>query len=192
MRGNRTMAPKNLPHIDLLRQLIDYDPDTGVLRWLERTPDMFTDSGGLAVLHCQSWNSRFSGKVTGYLAKTGYLMVKIGRRLYSAHRLAWAIHHGIEPADQIDHINGERADNRIINLRSVSASDNSRNQKMRTTNTTGVMGVNWHPARQRWVSNIYADGRRTHLGYFRSFDAAVAARKAAEVTHGFHSNHGRN
>lgn len=185
------MAPKKLPHINLLRQLLDYDMDTGVLTWRKRTPDMFTKSGGLAKLHCQSWNFRFAAMAAGSLVNNGYLTVNIKSQAYAAHRLAWAIHHGEEPCEQVDHINGERADNRIVNLRVVSASDNSRNQKVRSNNTTGVMGVNWHPARRRWVSNIYADGRRVHLGYFHSFDDAVIARKRAEKANNFHPNHGR-
>lgn len=186
------MAPKNLPHVELLRQLLSYDPATGVLTWRERTPDMFTKSGDFAVLHCQSWNARFAHKVAGSPVNNGYLTVNIGGSLFTAHRLGWTIHHGSPPTDQVDHINGDKADNRIANLRDVTASDNSRNQKMRATNTTGVMGVNWHPARRCWVSNIYADGRRWHLGYFRTFDEAVTARKDAELKHGFHPTHGRD
>jgi len=103
----------------------------------------------------------------------------------------WAIVHGEWPEWQIDHINGVRRDTRLCNLRSVSASENSRNCALSTRNKSGSIGVCWDAHHNKWHASIKVDGRQVALGRFSEFENAVSARKAAEAKYGYHVNHGR-
>lgn len=185
------MTAKNLPSPELLRKLLRYEPDTGKLYWRERTPDMFVDGKRSAEGCCSNWNSRYAGKEAFTAFQNGYLHGSIFDRLYLTHRVIWAICHGAWPLAQIDHINGDRRDNRIKNLRSVSHAENGKNQKLSLRNTSGVCGVSWHGSRKKWHSRIMLDGKELHIGYFTDKADAIAARKAAEAKYGFHPNHGR-
>lgn len=109
-----------------------------------------------------------------------------------AHQVAWAYMHGdIEEDFQIDHINGKRDDNRIINLRAIPEADNRRNMARSKRNRSGVTGVSWIRTRGKWLARITYDGRIIDVGRFEVFEEAVAARKEAEKRYGFHENHGR-
>jgi hypothetical protein len=173
------MPATNLPSADDIRKRLAYDTDTGVFVWRR------------CVTMPNNWNARYAGAVAGCIDTHGYRLIRIDGRLRYAHRLAWLIVTGEWPADQIDHVSGNRADNRIANLRAVSHADNMRNAAMRADNTSGHMGVNWHKAAGKWRAKIKADGRDIHLGLFPDLSDAIAARKAAEITYGFHPNHGR-
>lgn len=106
--------------------------------------------------------------------------------------MIWVLHYGEWPKGHIDHINGNRLDNRIENLRDVPPnSDNQRNIAIPRHNTSGVMGVCWHKRNKGWQVRIKANGRNIYVGVFKNFDEAVSARKAAEKTYGYHPNHGR-
>lgn len=172
---------------EMMKSLIEYSPETGRMTWRPRSRSMF--GSGRA---CSTWNARFSGTDALHSGNgCGYRRGSVLGKLQCAHRVAWAILHGAWPDGQIDHINGDRADNRAVNLRCVSHADNGRNQKRASTNTSGATGVHWHKKLGKWQSHITIDRKTKFLGYFDNFDAAVAARKAAEVKHGFHANHGR-
>lgn len=97
------------------------------------------------------------------------------------------------PNGEIDHINGIRSDNRLCNLRDVSALENRRNSALHGRNKSGVSGVRKRTDRkgERWIARVYLDGKAIHLGSFDTFDAAVTARRGAERKYGYHSNHGR-
>lgn len=172
---------KELPSVDYLRQRLAYAPDTGALTWL----------------HCAgiraTWNTKFAGRQAGYvMPSTGYVTVSINNARYLAHRVAWAIHFGEDPLTaEIDHINGDRQDNRIANLRCVSRRVNARNQALRTNNTSGRLGVYWEDCRRRWHAQIMVDGNCIFLGRYCEYSEAVSAREAAEIQHAFHENHGR-
>jgi len=103
----------------------------------------------------------------------------------------WAIFYGEWPSGQVDHINGVRDDNRIVNMRDVSHQDNCRNAARPRTNTSGVSGVVWDKPHKKWRAEIRANGKMKNLGRFAIFDDAVAVRKSAEVEYGYHPNHGR-
>ena len=169
-----------------LRKLITYDPDTGKMTWLKRPVEMFATERASKV-----WNKRFAGTPAFSVKKSGYLEGKIFYRDYSAHRVAWAIQMGVWPADQIDHINGYKADNRISNLRVVTSLENLRNQKMAKNNRSGVMGIHWHKRKQKWQAGISVENKQIYLGSFDCLEEAKAARAAANVKYGFHKNHGR-
>ena len=169
--------PKPLPSIERLRQLLDYDPLTGVLTW---RPRPFPDNG---------WNARYAGKPAGCLHSTGYIKVAIDHTPYWSQRVIWKWVHGTEPRE-VDHDNGVRDDNRLVNLNASSRGGNMRNCKRREDNTSGTTGVHWCRRSQRWVAEINAGGHRSSHRFI-SFNDAVDARKKAEQTLGFNPNHGR-
>jgi hypothetical protein len=170
---------RELPSIEYLRQIFAYDEDTGSVFWRERP-------------ECpKHWNARFAGRKAGAEDGRGYLVISILGRSLKSHRIAWAMHYGEWPADQIDHVNGSRSDNRIANLRVVSDLENRRNQKRYANNSSGVSGVVWRAKAKRWLAHIRVKGKRINIGSFDQFDAAVAARKNVEAEYGFHVNHGR-
>lgn len=169
--------------IDLLRQLLVYEPETGELRWLERPLSMFPSRNAQAV-----WNGRYAGKLAFTADSRGYRYGNIFNRKFKAHRVAWALHHGAWPDGDIDHINGKRADNRMANLRVVDRLQNNRNLRLRASSASGVSGVAWDKFKRRWIVSV---GRR-YIGSFIDLEEAATARRAAEAAFGFHPNHGRS
>lgn len=153
--------------------MFDYDPETGLLVRLVRTS-----------------NCVHVGEVAGCL-NNGYFRVSVNGKRYLLHRLAWFIHYGAWPKDQLDHINRNRTDNRIANLREVDYLENNKNKSMPTRNTSGVVGVCWHRQAQKWQASIMVNQKQIHLGVFDTFEEAVAARKAAEVLYGFSPTYGK-
>ncbi|KAA6655127.1 HNH endonuclease, partial [Salmonella enterica subsp. enterica serovar Montevideo] len=126
--------------------------------------------------------------------RDGYIRIRINNKLELAHRLAWNMTYPEDPVgpdEQIDHINHVRTDNRIINLRKASNTENSRNSSIATNNTSGATGVWFENRRKAWVAEIKVDRKKVHIGQFEKFADAVHARKAAEVKYGFHENHGK-
>jgi hypothetical protein len=181
------------PTPEFLRELLKYDPETGKLFWLPRGVHLFAAGKQPAERMCRSWNTKHVGKAAFTAVNSaGYHMGAILNSHYLAHRVIWAIVHGKWPQNQVDHINGTRADNRIVNLRSVTHLENHKNCKLSTSNTSGRVGVRWRGCRSKWQARIYVDGREKHLGYFDSFEEASDARKAAEIKYDFHENHGRD
>lgn len=171
-----------------VRECLDYDPDTGILTWRWRPDSHFTSKESAL-----RSNARFAGNIAGSDTGSGYSAVFIsGSRMYS-HRLAWIITFGDLSVDlEIDHISGRRGDNRLVNLRAVSRSENHKNTKKPRTNSSGRIGVSWHKASQKWRVDIKVDGKGKSLGVFQDFEDAVLARKSAETELGFHPNHGRS
>lgn len=167
-------------------QVFVYDPSTGLLIWARRPEREFPDKR-----IANSWNSRWAGKAAGYTDAKGYLRASVDGESYLLHRVAWLMHYGAHPSDQVDHINGVKSDNRIFNLRCVHNTENSRNRSRRHDNKSGHIGVSWHKDTGKWVAQIGVNGRVRHLGLFTIKEDAIAARKAAEARHGFHPNHGR-
>lgn len=183
------MAAKPLPSQEVLRQLLDYDPETGVLRWKERGPEWFANIGGkTAEHHRKRWNTCFAGReALSHVNEQGYRQGHILGRLYRAHRVIWKVAHGVD-ADEIDHMNGDRSDNRLRNLRNVPRVGNMRNRSRNANNKTGVTGVCRHKVTGKWAAKV----GNAQLGTFDTFEEAVAARKAAERNLGYHENHGRH
>lgn len=133
-----------------------------------------------------------SGDIAGSVnVSDGYRYIQVYKTRYAAHRLAWLFVNGEFPPNEIDHINGNRLDNRIENLRSVTAKENRKNGRRPQTNTSGVIGVRWHKRDKNWSAQIGVNGETVHLGCFDSLQKAANARKEAESKHGFHPNHGR-
>ena len=145
-----------------LRELIHYDPATG------------------AFTRLMSCGTRpFVGKACSASTAKGYLRFNVDATLYYAHRLAWLYIHGEWPKEMIDHINGDKGDNRIENLRDVPRSVNQQNLKgARVDNKSGLLGVSSH--RYAFTAGIVIDGVHRHLGSFRSAEAAHDAYVAAK------------
>ncbi|MGQ2942900.1 MAG: HNH endonuclease [Blastomonas fulva] len=170
---------KPLPSPRQLRAMLDFNPDTGIAIWRWRSD--------LRV----SCNNRIAGKPAfNCLDSRGYYRGQIAGKQILFHRVAWAIHFGKWPTGQIDHINGDRRDNRIANLRDVPRAENMRNKGRSRKNTSGTTGVYWHSHRQKWAAEIRVEGKNKHLGYFAKIEDAVAARKVGSQSYGFHKNHG--
>ena len=172
------MTAKELPTVDYLRKRLRYEPETGKLFWLD-CDDM-----------PNSWRRQFSGKEAFTCVCGGYRTGGIKYSGFRAHRVAWAIHYGEWPSNQIDHINGVRIDNRIKNLRMVTSQENMRNIKMFNTNTSGVTGVSWAKSKSKWLAMISVDGKNKHLGLFNNLEEAAAARAEASARYGFTKRHG--
>lgn len=184
------MASKPLPSPNVIRQLLRYNPETGELFWKERPESFFPNHPQTAHHNANAWNAKFAGKLTGTARSKGYRHITLLGFRMKAHRVAWCLYHGAWPTGQIDHINGSRGDNRIVNLRDVAGPDNQKNMKVRVDNTSGNIGVYF--SRGRWKAYINVNGNRVHLGSHKEKSAAVQARKQAERSFGFHKNHGRS
>ena len=158
-------TPDDLP-AERLRQLLDYNQDTGV--FIRRI-----GSGG-----------RAAGSVAGNVRSDGYVYISIENKRYFAHRLAWLYTVGAWPSGQIDHRDGNTSNNAFANLRDVSQSVNMQNQKRaQRRSQSGVLGASWHEDKRKWMAQIELDGRSRYLGYFDSAEAAHAAYLSAKRQH---------
>lgn len=143
--------------IDRINELLNYNPDTGVLTWKVTR------------------NNRVkSGSVAGTVSKFGHRAVRVDRMYILEHRAAWAITYGEWPKLDIDHINGDPSNNKISNLRHVSRCVNLQNQsKPHKDSRSGVLGVSMKDG--KWHARIFANGKLTKLGAFDSKESAGAA-----------------
>lgn len=168
------------------RAAFDYDGETGIIRWKNRPREHFKNTHGWRIA-----NGRFAGTVAGSIDRKGYIRIAIDGCVVRAHRLIWLWVYGQEPLGEVDHINGDRSDNRLENLRVVTSWENARNKRTPRTNTSGRIGVSWRGDLGKWSATIGADHKSFALGIFDTKEEAVAARSAAEIVLGFHPNHGR-
>ncbi len=172
-------------------ELVDLH-DGGVMTWRRRGLEWFAHLGDDAPRAMASWNTRHAGKPAfAHKCGPGYLHGGLLGEKLLAHRAVWCLATGRWPTATIDHINGNRQDNRICNLRDVAHAQNCRNQPLSKVNTSGFTGVSFDAARNKYAAHITVDGRTLHLGRFDSLADARRARQQANTQHGFHSNHGR-
>jgi len=175
------------PNIQTLEAVISYDRDAGTFCWLERTPDMFEPKGQRnAEGCCANWNARYAGRpALTYIGTHGYYCGNLLGSVRLAHRVAMAIITGGWDFPYVDHINGDKLDNRAANLRTCSNAENLRNSKPRARGHSKYKGVSWNKKSQKWVAYICRDGRNTHLGCFdNEHDAAIAYNAASPDFHG--------
>lgn len=165
-----------LPQLESLQEWLSYDPETGLVTWA-KNPSRRT----------------VAGQNAGFLHRNGYVYIDLFRRRMLAHRVAWMLHHGTDPGQmQIDHIDGDRTNNRISNLRIATNAENGRNAKLYNTNTSGVKGVTWHAHTRKWLAKIGLNWRTHYVGIFDTVEeAAVAIQEARERLHGEFANDGR-
>lgn len=171
------MAKSELPSPSDLRKLLTYNAETGELIWLPRNR--------------AGWDTRYANK-PAFTSDDGrgYRVGRIAKCKFYAHRVIWALVHGEWPVADVDHINGDRSDNRLANLRAVSHVENTRNQKSRVNNTSGISGVTWNKSKSKWQAQISVGGRLIYLGRFDNIVDAAQARREAQRKYGFHENHG--
>lgn len=185
------MVRKNVLPPEVLPMLLRYDPETGKLFWRERGPEWFSDGAYSAERRAAAFNAKNAGKEAFTAVSRGYKVGRIFDELHLSHRVIWAIETGQWPEGDIDHEDGDPANNRWGNIRDVSHADNNRNMKRPANNTSGCTGVSWHQRRRLWEAYIGYRIDRERLGWFKSLEDAIAARKAAEIRHGYHPNHDR-
>ena len=159
---------------EILKELLRYNPETGVFVWKVKAA------------RCVE-----IGDIAGCLARTGYNQIKVAKKSYRAHRLAFLYMTGSFPPNQIDHINHIRDDNQWLNLRAVTHQENHKNRTKNKNNTAGITGVSWHKHTNKWYSRIKVNYIDIYLGIFDDWFDAVCARKSAENKYGFHPGHGR-
>jgi hypothetical protein len=153
--------------LERLREVLEYNPESGV--WVWRA---CTGSGGVG-----GWKAK-PGKIAGSLDNNGYVVICIDRAIYKAHRLAWLYMTGSWPRSTIDHINLEPADNRWVNLREATYSQNNANRKLVSLNKSGLKGVSWDKRAGRWRAQSSAGGRSVYLGLYDTKEEASAAYRA--------------
>lgn len=168
-----------------LSESVRYCKDSGLFFWRKKDGDDY---------HTKSWNTRYSGKECGKLNGDGYIIIAITRmgkrRHVQAHRLAWFVMTGSMPFGEIDHIDQNRRNNKIDNLRDVSASINMRNASMRSNNKSGAIGVCWRKQKSKWAAYATINKKQHFLGLFSNIDDAKAVVAEFRSKHGFTDLHG--
>ena len=164
-----------------LKEIVHYNKDTGIFTRLH-------------INNARGFNKNLLGKHTGCISEDLYVKIRVDGVSISAHRLAWLYVYGTYPKNELDHIDHDRGNNRISNLREVTHQENMRNQKIPKNSTTGVLGVSYYDGgrKKKWKASIKVDGKTIFLGYFVNLIEAQQARREAECKYGFFKNHGRN
>ena len=147
-----------------LKTYLDYDPETGIFTWIA------------------SKGAASKNRPAGGLNNKGYARLTIDGVTYYAHQLAWLYQYGYIPKE-IDHIDRNKANNKIANLRDVSHQENTKNRGVSKNNKSGIPGV-WKQG-EKWRAKIGVDGKNIHLGGFDKITDAIRARRLAEIEHKF-------
>ena len=159
--------------MEKIKELLDYDPETGEFHWRQR----------------RGYTAQ-PGKLAGHLDTYGHVQITVDWKIYAAHRLAWLMFYGTFPKKTIDHIDGNKANNRIENLRDCSHAENCKNQRKRLNNKSGYKGVVLAPS-GKWIANIRFGGKQHYLGTFSTPEQAHAAYcQAADAEHKEFAHHG--
>ena len=163
-----------LPDIEIINELFTYCPQTGVL-----TRAISTASNARA------------GDTVGSVDRYGYLRARAMGAEYKVHRIIWKIIHGIEPIGEIDHIDGNPANNRADNLRLASRRENAHNTRLFRNNTSGHKGISWNVTSKRWDARLAMGGGIVFRGrYVELQDAIEAVKEARKTNHKGFACHG--
>ncbi len=145
---------RRLPTLDQLRKVLSYDEMTGIFTWL-------VDRKGTK-----------AGRAAGHKTKRGYITIRIDGAAFYAHRLAWFFVYGEWPTNEVDHIDLDKSNNAIENLRQATPSQNRANTSIRKNNTSGFKGVSWKNDKSKWQAHIRVCGKTEFIGYFGSREEA--------------------
>lgn len=176
----------------IIRELLDYNPETGVLIWRKRESRWFNSDHRM-----KWWNTRFAGKRAGSLRrrKTGYTFraLMIFNRIIAEHQVVWMWMTDTPLPEEIDHINQDATDNRWLNLRASDRLRNKHNRSLPINSSTGVMGVCFIPTRKArpWKAHCFYRGERNHLGYHHTKEEAARAVAQFREGKGFSKQHGQ-
>jgi hypothetical protein len=169
-----------LPSAEYLRACLNYNSDTGELRWRERPREHFVSYKGWRI-----WNGKNAGKIAGNIANNGYRYIqltKTKRRLQLSHRMIWKLFTGKEPPDTIDHIDGNPLNNAWRNLRAATQTEQRHNERPRK-NISGYRGV--YPSLKKWQAHIKMNGIDHYLGTFDTpEEASVVVESVVSELHG--------
>ena len=157
-----------------LKALFDYDKNTG--NFIRR--------------YTTSSNAK-KNTIAGYINKDGYVKISIDGKKYLAHRLVWLYVYGYMPT-QIDHIDHNRANNTLHNLRDITQKENTKNTSLRKDNTTGISGIYYDKKRKSFKVQIAKDGKDLFFGRYKNFNEAVKVRNSAYFELNYHENHGKD
>lgn len=171
---------------ELIKELMHYDKESGICTLSHRDKRFYEGNEEIT----KRVNTKITNKKVLKTNDSGYIEIRIFKRLYRLHRLIWLYMTGEWP-DQVDHIDGYRSNNKWENLRSVTKTENNRNMKLRENSTSGVIGVSYSKSDNLWHSYININRKRINLGWFKDKEKAIRARKEAEIKYGYHPNHGR-
>jgi hypothetical protein len=142
-----------------LKYKLYYNQDTGIFTWIK------------------------TGKIAGF-TRNGYIIICINQKEYRAHRLAWLYVYGKMPIKFIDHINLNKSDNKISNLREATKSENAMNVKLSSKNKSGYKGVSWNKEKNKWKVALKLNGKQKHFGYFNDLEfASLIAKEAIDKYH---------
>ena len=158
---------------EYIKSVLHYDQDTGIFTWKVNKSNMKI------------------GSVAGNKHNSGYTYIKLDKKLYAAHRLAWIYIYGKSPVHYIDHINGNKMDNRLFNLREATNFQNQCNRKLNKNNTSGVKGISWDKQYNKWKVRLSVNSKKIILGRFYDFfEACCIVYSARNKLHGEFANHG--
>jgi len=157
-----------------LKNILHYNPKNGVFIWSKKISKKIN-----------------TGDIAGDVNKRGYCRIGIRGKKYASHILAWIYIYGEAPENDLDHIDHNKTNNKISNLRIVTPSENAMNQTMSKANKSGFNGVVWNKKAGKWMVQIAFERNQIYLGIYDDIHDAIEVRKEANIKYGFHTNHGR-
>ena len=160
------MKYRPMPPLEELKEFLDYNPDTGIFIWKKQVAQNIK-----------------VGQEAGAMNSNGYIQIRFKNSPYLAHRLAYYMYYGIHPLEKlVDHIDGDKTNNKIDNLRLATNSQNGMNRvSLAINNTSGATGVVWNKRRKKWTARITIDRFQKHLGIFANKEDAIKSRREAEI-----------
>jgi len=167
--------------------LVECNIETGIVIWKKREPTEVSN-------YWKNWNTKYAGKECGRVNQEGYrsacITYKAKQMYVSMHRLIWFAAYGCLPTNYIDHINQNRADNRLVNLRDVTSAENNKNRKITSNNSSGVVGVHFNKGKGKWRAVVTVNHKVHYLGYYKEIDEAEKVVKEFREKNGFTELHG--
>jgi|688.fasta_scaffold636161_2 hypothetical protein len=157
-----------LPSLEIVESYLDYNPETGIGTWKRKR----IGRGAQITV----------GLPAGTVSNNGYIYIQLFGQRCAAHRLFWLLYYKKDPGDEIiDHIDQNKLNNKIANLRLATRSQNRLNVSPQTNNNTGIVGVHYCNTRQDFIARIKINNQPIHLGRFKNIEDAIAARRKAEI-----------